>query len=55
MAAKAFNSLSFMRPQSVQQREFDVLLKLNHPNIVKLYDIEQDVRKISFLYGLKSC
>ncbi|XP_071806682.1 serine/threonine-protein kinase TBK1-like [Asterias amurensis] len=42
VAAKAFNSLSFMRPQSVQQREFDVLLKLNHPNIVKLYDIEQD-------------
>ncbi|XP_038067208.1 serine/threonine-protein kinase TBK1-like [Patiria miniata] len=42
VAAKAFNSLSFMRPQSVQQREFDVLLKLSHRNIVKLFDIEQD-------------
>ena len=43
VAAKAFNSTSFMRPQSVQQREFDVLLKLSHRNIVKLFDIEQDV------------
>ncbi|XP_022080976.1 serine/threonine-protein kinase TBK1-like [Acanthaster planci] len=42
VAAKAFNSMSFMRPQSVQQREFDVLLKLSHRNIVKLFDIEQD-------------
>ncbi|XP_072038763.1 serine/threonine-protein kinase TBK1-like [Amphiura filiformis] len=42
VAVKAFNNISFLRPHAVQQREFDVLLKLNHPNIVKLYNIEDD-------------
>ena len=46
VAVKAFNNISFLRPHAVQQREFDVLLKLSHPNIVKLFNIEDDVSTI---------
>ncbi|XP_038054120.1 serine/threonine-protein kinase TBK1-like [Patiria miniata] len=42
VAVKVFNNVSFRRPGSVQHREFDVLLKLKHPNIVKLLAIEED-------------
>lgn len=42
VAVKVFNNLSFMRPSSVQQREFEVLLKLKHQNVVKLIAIEED-------------
>ncbi|XP_038054121.1 serine/threonine-protein kinase TBK1-like [Patiria miniata] len=42
VAVKVFNNESYRRPGSVQHREFDVLLKLKHPNIVKLLAIEED-------------
>uniref|UniRef100_A0A182NLJ5 Protein kinase domain-containing protein n=1 Tax=Anopheles dirus TaxID=7168 RepID=A0A182NLJ5_9DIPT len=42
VAVKTFNQLSHMRPQDVQMREFEVLRKVNHNNIVKLLDIEDD-------------
>ncbi|CAM9967949.1 unnamed protein product [Lampetra planeri] len=41
-AIKTFNQLSYMRPQDVQVREFDVLRRLNHTNIVKLFAIEDE-------------
>lgn len=41
---KTFNQLSHMRPHEVQMREFDVLKKVNHKNIVKLLAIEEEVR-----------
>ncbi|KAM4672252.1 serine/threonine-protein kinase TBK1 isoform 2-T6 [Amazona ochrocephala] len=41
-AVKVFNSLSFLRPVDVQMREFEVLKKLNHKNIVKLFAIEEE-------------
>ena len=50
VAVKAFNNISFLRPHAVQQREFDVLLKLNHPNIVKLFNIEDDVSTTVQIY-----
>ncbi|NXU60602.1 TBK1 kinase, partial [Horornis vulcanius] len=41
-AVKVFNSISFLRPVDVQMREFEVLRKLNHKNIVKLFAIEEE-------------
>uniref|UniRef100_A0A8C1MPG9 TANK-binding kinase 1 n=1 Tax=Cyprinus carpio TaxID=7962 RepID=A0A8C1MPG9_CYPCA len=43
-AVKVFNNLSFLRPLDVQMREFEVLKKLNHKNIVKLFAVEEEVR-----------
>lgn len=42
MAVKTFNQLSHMRPQEVQMREFEVLKKVKHENIVKLLAIEEE-------------
>ncbi|XP_070558300.1 serine/threonine-protein kinase TBK1-like isoform X2 [Ptychodera flava] len=42
VAVKTFNQVSYMRPYEVQMREFEVLLKLNHKNIVRLHDIEEE-------------
>nr|CAG4647695.1 EOG090X01SN [Moina brachiata] len=42
VAVKTFNQLSHMRPQEVQMREFEVLKKVNHENIVKLLAIEEE-------------
>ncbi|XP_043404404.1 serine/threonine-protein kinase TBK1 isoform X5 [Chelonia mydas] len=41
-AVKVFNNISFLRPVDVQMREFEVLKKLNHKNIVKLFAIEEE-------------
>ncbi|KDR12239.1 serine/threonine-protein kinase TBK1 [Zootermopsis nevadensis] len=42
VAVKTFNQLSHMRPHDVQVREFEVLKKVNHENIVKLLAIEEE-------------
>lgn len=42
VAVKTFNQMSHMRPLDVQMREFEVLQKVNHENIVKLLAIEDD-------------
>lgn len=42
VAVKTFNQLSHMRPQDVQVREFEVLKKVKHENIVKLLAIEEE-------------
>ena len=42
VAVKTFNQMSHMRPQEVQMREFEVLQKVNHENIVKLLAIEEE-------------
>ncbi|XP_066267152.1 serine/threonine-protein kinase TBK1-like [Branchiostoma lanceolatum] len=41
-AVKCFNSISYNRPLEVQQREFEVLKKLKHRNIVQLLAIEEE-------------
>ncbi|XP_007065152.3 inhibitor of nuclear factor kappa-B kinase subunit epsilon isoform X1 [Chelonia mydas] len=41
VAVKVFNNASYLRPQEVQMREFEVLRKLNHKNIVKLFAVEE--------------
>uniref|UniRef100_A0A8C5MP35 Inhibitor of nuclear factor kappa B kinase subunit epsilon n=1 Tax=Leptobrachium leishanense TaxID=445787 RepID=A0A8C5MP35_9ANUR len=40
VAVKVFNNLSYQRPPEVQMREFEMLRKLNHVNIVKLFAVE---------------
>ena len=40
---KISNQLGMMRPVEVRRREFEVLNKLNHENIVKLYASETEV------------
>ncbi|XP_072134794.1 inhibitor of nuclear factor kappa-B kinase subunit epsilon [Mobula birostris] len=40
-AVKVFNHVSYMRPYEVQMREFEMLRKLNHKNIVKLFAVEE--------------
>lgn len=42
VAVKAFNHISQMRPYEVQRREYEVLSKVNHENIVKLLAIEEE-------------
>lgn len=41
VAVKVFNSASYRRPPEVQEREFEVLRRLNHQNIVKLFAVEE--------------
>lgn len=42
VAVKSFNQLASMRPYDVQRREYEVLSKVNHENIVKLLAIEDE-------------
>ncbi|XP_046969917.1 inhibitor of nuclear factor kappa-B kinase subunit epsilon [Vanessa cardui] len=42
VAVKTFNQISHMRPHEVQMREFEVLKKVKHENIVKLLAIEEE-------------
>ena len=42
-AIKVSNNLGMMRPFDVRRREFEVLAKLNHENIVKIYASETEV------------
>ncbi|XP_044528445.1 inhibitor of nuclear factor kappa-B kinase subunit epsilon [Gracilinanus agilis] len=41
VAVKVFNNASYLRPREVQVREFEVLRKLKHQNIVKLFAVEE--------------
>ncbi|XP_029472324.1 serine/threonine-protein kinase TBK1 isoform X2 [Rhinatrema bivittatum] len=54
-AVKVFNSLSFLRPADVQIREFEVLKKLNHKNIVKLFAIEEETSTRNKVLVMEFC
>ncbi|XP_008294259.1 inhibitor of nuclear factor kappa-B kinase subunit epsilon isoform X1 [Stegastes partitus] len=41
VAVKVFNMVSYNRPHEVQMREFEMLRKLNHSNIVRLFTVEE--------------
>ncbi|XP_067094633.1 inhibitor of nuclear factor kappa-B kinase subunit epsilon isoform X1 [Osmerus mordax] len=41
VAVKVFNGVSYHRPLEVQMREFEMLRRLNHNNIVKLFAVEE--------------
>ncbi|XP_076350603.1 serine/threonine-protein kinase TBK1-like isoform X2 [Tachypleus tridentatus] len=55
VAVKAFNHLSHMRPYEVQKREFEVLKKVSHDNIVKLLAIEEEVESHSKILVMELC
>ncbi|XP_046573963.1 serine/threonine-protein kinase TBK1-like [Haliotis rubra] len=42
VAVKVFNASSYQRPAQVQFREYEVMKKLNHENIVKLLAVEEE-------------
>uniref|UniRef100_A0A3Q2DRI8 Inhibitor of nuclear factor kappa B kinase subunit epsilon n=1 Tax=Cyprinodon variegatus TaxID=28743 RepID=A0A3Q2DRI8_CYPVA len=46
VAVKVFNVLSYSRPHDVQMREFEMLRKLNHSNIVRLFAVEETKQKV---------
>lgn len=41
VAVKVFNHLSYNRPKEVQMREFEMLRRLNHNNIITLFSVEE--------------
>ncbi|XP_014672621.1 PREDICTED: serine/threonine-protein kinase TBK1-like [Priapulus caudatus] len=42
VAVKTFNSGSHLRTQEVQMREFEIIRKVNHKNVVRLLSIEKE-------------
>ena len=46
-AIKVSNNFGMMRPVEIRRREYDVLLKLNHENIVKIFATEIEVNNAS--------
>lgn len=54
-AVKTFNHMSHMRPQDVQMREFDVLQKLKHDNIVRLLAIEEESSSSNKVLVMELC
>ena len=50
VAVKVFNVSSYQRPDAVQDREFEVLHRLQHENIVRLLAIEDDV-SLTIIYN----
>lgn len=54
-AVKTFNQMSYMRSPAVQKREFDVLQKLNHENIVRLLAIEEETSSHTEVLVMELC
>ncbi|XP_067906436.1 serine/threonine-protein kinase TBK1 isoform X2 [Heterodontus francisci] len=54
-AVKVFNNISFLRPIEVQMREFEVLRKLNHNNIVKLFAVEEETTSGNKVLVMEFC
>ncbi|KAL9959562.1 hypothetical protein ACROYT_G032893 [Oculina patagonica] len=54
-AVKISNQLGMMRPVEVRRREFEVLNKLNHENIVKLYASETELRSQNEIIVMELC
>lgn len=46
--------MSYSRPLEVQMREFEVLRKLKHENIVHLHDVEEEVSMHMFVTAKQS-
>ncbi|KAK3706246.1 hypothetical protein RRG08_056465 [Elysia crispata] len=55
VAVKVFNKQSYYRPDNVQMREFDVMQKLSHDNIVKLLAIEEETPRSTKVIVMEYC
>uniref|UniRef100_A0A8C7QQI9 Protein kinase domain-containing protein n=1 Tax=Oncorhynchus mykiss TaxID=8022 RepID=A0A8C7QQI9_ONCMY len=51
VAVKVFKLMSYSRPYKVQMREFEMLRRLNHNNIVKLFSVEERVLVMEYCSG----
>ncbi|XP_078062859.1 serine/threonine-protein kinase TBK1 [Mustelus asterias] len=54
-AVKVFNHLSFLRPLEVQMREFEILRRLNHRNIVELFAVEEETTSGNKVLVMEFC
>ncbi|EDO44386.1 predicted protein, partial [Nematostella vectensis] len=55
VAVKTSNHLGMMRPLEVRKREFDVLSKLDHENIVKIFASETELRSQNEIIVMELC
>ncbi|KAG8181274.1 hypothetical protein JTE90_022212 [Oedothorax gibbosus] len=55
VAVKAFNHTSHLRPLEVQMREFEVMKKLTHDNIVKMVAIEEELESQKKVLVMELC
>ncbi|KAK2571078.1 Serine/threonine-protein kinase TBK1 [Acropora cervicornis] len=54
-AIKVSNHFGMMRPVEIRRREYDVLLKLNHENIVKIFATEVEIRGQNEIIVMELC
>ncbi|XP_015780136.1 PREDICTED: serine/threonine-protein kinase TBK1-like [Acropora digitifera] len=54
-AIKVSNNFGMMRPVEIRRREYDVLLKLNHENIVKIFATEVEIRGQNEIIVMELC
>ncbi|KAH9504990.1 hypothetical protein Btru_061346 [Bulinus truncatus] len=55
VAVKVFNQQSYNRPFTVQMREFEVMKRLSHENIVKLLAIEEELPSRAKVIVMEYC
>ncbi|KAK3748759.1 hypothetical protein QZH41_020326, partial [Actinostola sp. cb2023] len=55
VAIKATNHLGMMRPLDVRKREFEVLNRLDHKNIVKIFASENELRSQNEIIVMELC
>ncbi|GIY87943.1 hypothetical protein CEXT_347441 [Caerostris extrusa] len=55
VAVKTFNHTSHLRPLEVQMREFEVMSKCDHENIVKMLAIEEEVESRKKVIVMELC
>ncbi|XP_067685126.1 serine/threonine-protein kinase TBK1-like isoform X2 [Haliotis asinina] len=55
VAVKVFNASSYQRPAQVQFREYEVMKKLNHENIVKLLAVEEEQTSYQKVLVMELC
>uniref|UniRef100_H2YBQ9 Protein kinase domain-containing protein n=1 Tax=Ciona savignyi TaxID=51511 RepID=H2YBQ9_CIOSA len=49
-AIKVFNSMNYLsRSAEVRKREFEVLRKVDHKNVVRLFSVEEEVRLVTII------
>ncbi|XP_029201599.2 serine/threonine-protein kinase TBK1-like isoform X1 [Acropora millepora] len=54
-AIKVSNNFGMMRPVEIRRREYDVLLKLHHENIVKIFATEVEIRGQNEIIVMELC